>query len=192
MQYRNRYYSTALGRFVSRDPLAANNLYWGMDDKPTRGVDPEGKSCWVKFQCDLIGSKKNCCNRDCAYKCVEIERKERAAPGWTCEEVPENLVRFESNRHTSYLCRITKGLIGTPKNCKKQYFSARWFVGGGLPGPDRDCSRKKCWGGCDKKLKQANKACGRLGTVGKVACKAAAMAAHNMCMEVCTAWCRKP
>ena len=44
MQYRHRYYSTGLGRFVSRDPeeyLDGLNLYLYLRSRPTGGTDPK-------------------------------------------------------------------------------------------------------------------------------------------------------
>jgi RHS repeat-associated protein len=50
MQYRNRYYSPVLGRFVSRDPLGygdSRSLYSGLAGRPTVRLDPTGERTWT-------------------------------------------------------------------------------------------------------------------------------------------------
>ena len=50
--YNHRYYSTALGRFINRDPISADvNLYRYCRDNPVIYVDPSGKLCRIATRC---------------------------------------------------------------------------------------------------------------------------------------------
>ena len=81
MHYRNRYYSTELGRFVSRDPIGHEGSEWNLheyvESQPTGRYDPEGTSsttviipCSSTFQakctkkCRKTGIKSITCYRN--------------------------------------------------------------------------------------------------------------------------------
>ncbi len=70
MQYRNRYYDAAHGRFVSRDPSGyqdGSNLYGYVTQRPTSATDPMGLARWEGHYLILsIGELWNLCYTHCS------------------------------------------------------------------------------------------------------------------------------
>jgi RHS repeat-associated protein len=78
MYYKNRYHSTALGRFVSRDPIGYNagslGLYEYVGSRSTYAVDPFGLSKYV------FDGKKLCCISDDGTKCIKCWKARSGRP----------------------------------------------------------------------------------------------------------------
>ncbi|MGH9838258.1 MAG: RHS repeat-associated core domain-containing protein, partial [Blastocatellia bacterium] len=61
--YRARYYNHTLGRFISEDPIRANNLYAYVDNNPIKFRDPTGELlCGLGDPCSLPVIGKLLCN----------------------------------------------------------------------------------------------------------------------------------
>jgi RHS repeat-associated protein len=86
---RARYYDPAIGRFLSRDPVPAVNLYAYVGNNPTNFVDPDGRAI---IPPPLFGEKKGECDDDepgagdsgddfltCLYDCF---CRDLGLPGW--------------------------------------------------------------------------------------------------------------
>ena len=93
MHYRNRYYHTALGRFLSRDQIAYGsgdrNLYRYVVNGPTNATDPSGNSpwFWIGIACFAglvaLGAYLMCCGWDLNQIRGETdERVDDILSGW--------------------------------------------------------------------------------------------------------------
>jgi RHS repeat-associated protein len=77
--YRARYYDSAKGRFLQRDPLGyvdGTNLYAYTNDRPTRLVDPLGLSPCCDL-CSPKGATRNC----------KVTGTQKTSIGWTPDEI---------------------------------------------------------------------------------------------------------
>ncbi len=88
MQYRNRYYSADLGRFISRDPkeyLDCLNVYVYVNDRPTHDLDPTGEVIWSCIVCGCCaGVALSTCSGACAGSYWDDPKESFGDCVWKC------------------------------------------------------------------------------------------------------------
>jgi len=198
MQYRNRYYSPTLGRFMSRDPQQhhdSHDLYSYVGERPTTRSDPTGEARHVIYECSLTSSALvgECgCTRMCYYSCVPVEHHSRGTMSPTCDELDISKLSYTPVKHkSSLLCRLTGGWIGSPGDCQQTFRDAQYWSHYQLPGPDRNCSVTECVRKAESTREIALEACDQIkDPVEKAICIGGAEAACSMAVAICEAWCK--
>jgi RHS repeat-associated protein len=80
MYYKNRYHSTALGRFISRDPIGYRggiNLYEYVDSAPTYWLDPMGLMTYWECHADCMKKKRPMYTQARQYEACREECKSK-------------------------------------------------------------------------------------------------------------------
>ncbi len=100
MLYRNRYYSTDLGRFVSRDPIGYEgdgvNLLRYVGNSPIMFSDPEGLQRIIDMSCILGGTPQECANYP-----PYVNRPPLMGPAPKCFDLKQCLAEAQKDKEIS-------------------------------------------------------------------------------------------